>query len=134
MHISKIFYFVLILYLILGKVTKFLVEKLSTSEVISLKPDRRVENTPPPSVFRVKQHENRWSYKEVDSGDHKLQSESLTLRQCDAFTDDVPSFGLFIEHLEIFLVTISDSGISIVFYTLRLIARITSSVQASFIL
>ena len=35
MHISKIFYFVLILHLILGKVTKFVVKKLSTSEVIS---------------------------------------------------------------------------------------------------
>ena len=32
------FYFVLILHLILGEVTKFLVEKLSTSEVISKKP------------------------------------------------------------------------------------------------
>ena len=31
-------YFFLILHLILGKVTKFLVEKLSTSEVISQKP------------------------------------------------------------------------------------------------
>ena len=35
---GKFFYFVLILHLILGKVTKFLVEKLSTSEVISEKP------------------------------------------------------------------------------------------------
>ena len=35
-QISKIFYFLLILHLILGKVTKFLVEKLSTSEVIGL--------------------------------------------------------------------------------------------------
>ena len=33
----ELFYFVLILLLILGKVTKFLVEKLSTSEVISQK-------------------------------------------------------------------------------------------------
>ena len=31
-------YFVLILHLIMGKMTKFLVEKLSTSEVISQKP------------------------------------------------------------------------------------------------
>ena len=31
----EFFYFVQILYLILGKVTKFLVEKLSTLEVIS---------------------------------------------------------------------------------------------------
>ena len=38
MEISKIFYFVLILNLILLKVIKFLVEKLSTLEVISQKP------------------------------------------------------------------------------------------------
>ena len=49
--ISKNFYFVLILHLISGKVGKFLVETLSTSEVISQKP-HRVENTP--SAFRVK--------------------------------------------------------------------------------
>ena len=36
-QISKSFYFVLILNLILGKVTKFLMGKLSTSEVISSK-------------------------------------------------------------------------------------------------
>ena len=49
------FYFVLILDLILGKVIKYLVENLSTSEVISQKPHRGVENTlPPPSAFRVK--------------------------------------------------------------------------------
>ena len=48
------FYFVLILHLILGKVRKFLVEKLSTSEVISKKPHRGMENTPSPSAFRVK--------------------------------------------------------------------------------
>ena len=35
MQILKIFYFVLILHLILGKVTKFQVEKLCISEVIS---------------------------------------------------------------------------------------------------
>ena len=34
-QISKIFYCVLILHLILGKVTKFLMEKPSTSEVIT---------------------------------------------------------------------------------------------------
>ena len=39
-QIWKIFCFVLILHLILGKVTKFQVGKLSTSEVISQKPDR----------------------------------------------------------------------------------------------
>ena len=50
----KKFYFFLILHLILGKVAKFLVEKLSTSEVISQKPHRGVENTPPPSAFRAK--------------------------------------------------------------------------------
>ena len=36
-QISKIFYFLVILHLILRKVTKFLVQKLSTSEVISQK-------------------------------------------------------------------------------------------------
>ena len=45
--ISTIFYLVLILHLILGKVTKFLVGKLSTLEVISQKPLR--ENTNPPT-------------------------------------------------------------------------------------
>ena len=48
------FYFVLILHLISEKVTKFLVEKLSTSEVISQKPHQGVENTALPSAFRVK--------------------------------------------------------------------------------
>ena len=48
MQISESFYFVLILHLIAGKVTKFLVEKLSTSEVVSQKPHEGVENTPPP--------------------------------------------------------------------------------------
>ena len=37
-QISKKFYFLLILHYILGKVTKFRVEKLSTSEIISQKP------------------------------------------------------------------------------------------------
>ena len=37
----------------LDKAAKFLVEKLSTSEVISQKPHGGVENTPP-SAFRVK--------------------------------------------------------------------------------
>ena len=49
------FIFFLILHLILGYVTKFLIEKLSTSEVISQTPHEGVENTPPPpSAFRVK--------------------------------------------------------------------------------
>ena len=48
---DKIFYFVLILHLILGKSTKFLVEKLSASEAISQKSHRGggggvVKNTP----------------------------------------------------------------------------------------
>ena len=51
-QISKIFYFVLILHLILGKVTKFLVEKLSTSEVISQKPHGGWK-TPPPRPLPV---------------------------------------------------------------------------------
>ena len=48
-HIANFenFYFVLILHLMLGKVTEFLVEVLSTSEVISQKPP------PSPSAFRV---------------------------------------------------------------------------------
>ena len=53
-QISEKNYFLLILHLILGKAAKFLVEKLSTSEVISQKPHGEVENTPPPSAFRVK--------------------------------------------------------------------------------
>ena len=45
----EIFYFILILHLILGKVTKFPVEQLSTSEVISQKPHK----TPPPPPSHV---------------------------------------------------------------------------------
>ena len=45
-------FFFLILHLISGKVTKFLVEKLSTSEVISQKPHGGGKH--PPSAFRVK--------------------------------------------------------------------------------
>ena len=46
MQISNFFYFVLILHVLSGKVTKFPVEKLSASEVISKKPHRGgVENT-----------------------------------------------------------------------------------------
>ena len=52
-QISKKFYFFLILNLILRKVTKFLVEKLSTSEVISRKPHGGWKT--PPRAFRVKQ-------------------------------------------------------------------------------
>ena len=52
---KKIIFF-LILHLILGTVTKFLVEKLSTSEVISQKPHGGVE-TPPPSAFMVKERQ-----------------------------------------------------------------------------
>ena len=51
------FYFVLILHLILGKVTKFLVENLSTSEVISQKPLGGVESTPPPSASKTSDHQ-----------------------------------------------------------------------------
>ena len=46
--------------LILGKDRIFLVEKPSTSEVISQKPHRGVENTPPPSAFRV-EVDNKYS-------------------------------------------------------------------------
>ena len=44
--------FFLILHLILRKAAKFVVEKLSTSEVISQKPHGEVENTLP-CAFRV---------------------------------------------------------------------------------
>ena len=47
---NKIFF--LILHLILGKVTTFLAEKLSTSEVISQKPHGGWKT--PPSAFTVK--------------------------------------------------------------------------------
>ena len=46
-------YFFLILHLILGKVTNFLAEKLSTSEVISQKPQGE-GGKHPLSAFRVK--------------------------------------------------------------------------------
>ena len=52
MQIWKNFYFVLILHLILGKVTKFLVKKLSTKEVISQKP---LGGGGGNSAFRVKE-------------------------------------------------------------------------------
>ena len=51
-NFKKIIFF-LILHLILGKGTKFLVEKLSTSEVISQKPHGVCGKHPPPSAFRV---------------------------------------------------------------------------------
>ena len=44
-------YFFLILHLILDKAAKFLVEKLSTSEVISQKPHRGGGKHPPPQCF-----------------------------------------------------------------------------------
>ena len=54
---SKIFNFVLILHLILGKVTKFPVEKLSTLQVMSQKAHEGVLGVvsalPPLSTFRV---------------------------------------------------------------------------------
>ena len=50
---QNFFIFFLILHFTAGKVTKFLVEKLSTSEVSSQKPHGGMENTPPPSAFRV---------------------------------------------------------------------------------
>ena len=46
------------------------------------------------------------------------RANPLTLRQYDAFTDDVPPFGLFIEQLDIFLVTTFDFRVSIIFCTL----------------
>ena len=52
-NFRKNFYLVLILHLILGKVTKFLVESLSTSKVISQKPHGGWK-TPLPRAFRIK--------------------------------------------------------------------------------
>ena len=51
-------YLFLVLHLILGKAAIFLVEKLSTSEVISQKPHGGWK-TPSPSAFRVKGNEFR---------------------------------------------------------------------------
>ena len=56
---------------------------------------------------------------QAQPGDHNLESESLIRRLCDALTDDVPLFELFIEQLELFLVKTSNFGVSIVFHTLR---------------
>ena len=53
-QISKKFYFFLILHLILGKAAKFLVEKLSTSEVISQKPHRGGGGKHPPVLLGLK--------------------------------------------------------------------------------
>ena len=56
MQMSKMFYFVLILHLILGKVTKFLADMLSISKVISQNPHGGGGGTPPslvPFGFRV---------------------------------------------------------------------------------
>ena len=52
-------YFFLILHLILGKVTKFLVKKLSTSEVISQKPQGGGKN-PPFFLGLTKNSRERW--------------------------------------------------------------------------
>ena len=54
MQISKNFYFVLILHLILGKVTKFPMEKLSTSEVISKRPHGGEGGKHPPVPLGLK--------------------------------------------------------------------------------
>ena len=53
---ENFFISVLFLHLILGKVTKFLVEKLSSSEVISQNPDGGCGKHPPTLLiaFRVK--------------------------------------------------------------------------------
>ena len=57
LQISELFYFFLILHLLLGKVTKFHVEKFSTSEVSSQKPhgwEGGGGRNYTPSDFRVK--------------------------------------------------------------------------------
>ena len=83
-QISKNLYFFPILHLILGKVTKFLVEKLSTSEAISQKPHGGCK-TPPPSAVRVKA---RWN---------KRKSNSLILSSSPSYTTGSLSVASF-EH------------------------------------
>ena len=65
---SKSLYFDLILRLILGKITKFLEEEFSSSEVISQKTSRGGGGGVPSSAFRVK---SRWLSK-VSTSDMKL--------------------------------------------------------------
>ena len=68
--ITKMFYLVLILHLILRKVAKFLVRKLFTSEVISQKPHWGGGGgglkTPPPSAFKAKILLT-WNYRHITS-------------------------------------------------------------------
>ena len=59
MQILKIFIFVLILHLILGKVTKFLVERLSTSEI------KKCQGGHPPSAFRVKREGKLYEFNQI---------------------------------------------------------------------
>ena len=71
-------YLFLILHIILGKVTKFLVEKLSTSEVLSQKPLGGVETLPPPGPlglivkstgdFQIRRNVLSLSFSERESG------------------------------------------------------------------
>ena len=69
--ISKIFYFFLILHLILGKVLKFIVEKL---EIISQKSHRGWKTLPPPSAFRVKSHSLLFK---LQKPDHQVRVSNL---------------------------------------------------------
>ena len=74
----RFFYFVLILHLIIRKVTTFLVEKLSTSEVISKKlTGGGVWKTSPPSAFKVKIFITKTLKNEVKHDVHKeVKSEA----------------------------------------------------------
>ena len=68
---QKILFF-LILHLILRKVTTFLVEKLSTSEIISQKPHGGVENIPLPVLLGLNTRLFTWyvrrhSSKKIDT-------------------------------------------------------------------
>ena len=57
----KILYFVLILHLTLGKVIKFLLEKFSTSEVISQKPQMGGVWKPPVSLGLINTNSKGYS-------------------------------------------------------------------------
>ena len=78
--------FCLILHLILGKVTKFLVEKLSTSEVISQKPhgEWKTPPPPPPSAFRVNKLSSAhfYNYFACISGIHRIGTIRLKKLIC----------------------------------------------------
>ena len=78
-QILKTFYFFLLLHLILGQVTTFLVEKRSTSEVISQKPHGGW-----PSAFRVKQKSSSSFHMLIYARSEQCDSgNSLICLKCD---------------------------------------------------